>query len=359
MTLFDSPAFEEHEAVHSFFDEKTGLKAIIAVHSTARGPACGGTRMWPYATAEAALDDVLRLSRAMSYKNAVADLDLGGGKSVIIGDSRTQKTPELFEAFGRMVERVGGRYWAAEDVGVSPADLVATRRVTKYVAGLEGTPASSGDPSPVTAEGVFRGAMLVARRLWGATDLSGLTVAMQGVGHVGGYLADKLHAAGAKLVITDINQPTLQAVAERTGARIVAPEEIYDVDAEIFAPCALGATVNEQTLPRLKAKAVVGAANNQLASPEIGRVLFDNGLVYAPDYVVNGGGIINVAAEIRALNSGGAYDPKWVEGKLSRLMLTLDEVLERSVQEKRPTHEIAAEIARARIAAARDSRQAA
>jgi leucine dehydrogenase len=211
----------------------------------------------------------------------------------------------------------------------------------------------------VTAEGVFRGAMLVARRLWGATDLSGLTVAMQGVGHVGGYLADKLHAAGAKLVITDINQPTLQAVAERTGARIVAPEEIYDVDAEIFAPCALGATVNEQTLPRLKAKAVVGAANNQLASPEIGRVLFDNGLVYAPDYVVNGGGIINVAAEIRALNSGGAYDPKWVEGKLSRLMLTLDEVLERSVQEKRPTHEIAAEIARARIAAARDSRQAA
>ncbi|MBC6983475.1 Glu/Leu/Phe/Val dehydrogenase [Caulobacter sp. 17J80-11] len=359
MTLFDSPAFENHEGVHSFYDEKTGLKAIIAVHSTARGPACGGCRMWPYASAEAALDDVLKLSWGMSYKNAVADLELGGGKAVIIGDSRTQKSPALFEAFGRMVDSLGGAYWTAEDVGISPADLASARRTTKYVAGLEGTPASSGDPSPTTAEGVFRGAMLVAKRLWNATDLSGVTVAVQGVGHVGGYLAEKLHAAGAKLVITDVNEATLKTVAEKTGATIVKPEEIFDVDAEIFAPCALGGAINENTLPRLKAKAIVGAANNQLASHEIGRRVFEQGLIYAPDYVVNGGGIINVAAEINALKAGGAYDPKWVEGKLARLMITLDEVLQRSVGEKRPTHEIAGEIARARIAAARDARAAA
>jgi leucine dehydrogenase len=350
MTLFDSPAFEGHEGVHAFHDEKTGLKAIVAVHSTARGPACGGTRMWPYASAADALDDVLKLSRAMSYKNAVADLDLGGGKSVIIGDSRTQKTPAMFEAFGRCVDQLGGVYYAAEDVGVSPSDLEAAARSTRYVAGLEGRPHSSGDPSPVTAEGVFRGTLLVAKRLWGADDLSGLTVAMQGVGHVGGYLADKLHAAGARLIITDVNEATLRAVAERTGAEVVAPEAIYDADAEIFAPCALGGSVNAKTIDRLKCRAVVGAANNQLSGPEIGWALFERGVAYAPDYVVNGGGIINVAAEIRALNAGGAYDPAWVEAKLARLMVTLDEIMGRSADERRPTHEIAAEIARARLA---------
>ncbi len=359
MTLFDSPAFEGHESVHSFYDEKTGLRAIVAVHSTARGPAAGGTRMWPYESAEAALDDVLRLSRAMSYKNAMADIPLGGGKSVIIGDSRTQKTPALFEAFGRAVDTLGGRYWAAEDVGVSPADLVAARRHTKYIAGLEGEAASSGDPSPVTAEGVFRGTLLVAERLWNAKDLSGLTIAIQGVGNVGGYLAEKLHAAGAKLIITDVNEPALRAVAEKTGATTVAPNAIFDTDAEIFAPCALGGAVNAETLGRLKAKAIVGAANNQLQSPETGRILFERGLVYAPDYVVNGGGIINVAAEIRALEQGGAYDAAWVEGKLSRLMQTLGEVLDRSIAEKRPTHELADDIARSRIAAAAELKAAA
>ncbi len=352
MTLFDSPAFEGHEGVHAFFDEKTGLKAIIAVHSTARGPACGGTRMWPYASAQDALDDVLKLSRAMSFKNAVADLDLGGGKSVIIGDSQTQKTPELFEAFGRAVERVGGQYWAAEDVGVSPADLMATRKETKYVAGLEGTPASSGDPSPSTADGVFRCMTAVAERVWGKGALNGLTVAVQGVGHVGGYLADHLHKAGAKLIVTDVNEPVLRAVAERTGAVVVKPDEIYDTDAEIFAPCALGGTVNARTLERLKCRAIVGAANNQLASPEIGREVFERGVVYGPDYVVNAGGIINVASEVRALNSGGAYDPAWVQGKLAKIAATMTEILDRSAAEKRPTDEIALEIARARIAEA-------
>ena len=352
MTLFDSPAFEGHESVQAFYDEKTGLKAIIAVHSTARGPAAGGCRMWNYPSAAEALDDVLRLSRAMSYKNAVADLDLGGGKSVIIGDSRTQKTPELFEAFGRAVDAVGGRYWTAEDVGTSPADLTNARRTTRYVAGLEGHAAASGDPSPVTAEGVFRGVKLAARRAFGGS-LNGLTVAVQGVGHVGGPLAEKLHAAGAQLIVTDVNQAALRRLADKTGARIVEPDAIFDAEADIFAPCALGGAINEATLPRLKARVIAGAANNQLSGPEIGRAIFEKGLIYAHDYVINGGGIINVASEIHGLQTGTAFDPQWVEGKLERLMQTLDEIFQRSADEKRPANEVADQIARARIAQAR------
>lgn len=357
MTLFDSPSFANHEGVHAFFDEKTGLKAIVAVHSTSRGPAVGGTRMWDYVSAEAALEDVLRLSKGMSYKNAVADLEMGGGKSVIIGDSRTQKTPELFRAFGRAVDTLGGCYYAAEDVGVSVADIAEARKVTEFVVGLDDGKAGSGDPSPVTAEGVYRSTLLVARRLWKQDDLTGLTVAMQGVGHVGGYLADKLASAGAKLVMTDVNTAVLGEVAARTGAEIVAPDAIYDVKADIYAPCALGATLNPQTLGRITAKAVVGAANNQLATADIGQTLFERGVVYAPDYVVNGGGIINVASELRARQTGGAYDPAWVEAKLARLMETLEEVLDRSAGENRPTHEIADAIAEARIAAAAEDKR--
>ncbi|WP_125256510.1 Glu/Leu/Phe/Val family dehydrogenase [Brevundimonas fluminis] len=356
MTLFDSPSFANHEGVHAFADEKTGLKAIVAVHSTARGPAVGGTRMWNYGSAAEALEDVLRLSRGMSYKNAVADLEMGGGKSVIIGDSKTQKTPELFRAFGRAVDQLGGNYYAAEDVGVSVEDIAQARTQTEYVVGLSGGKEGSGDPSPVTAEGVFRSTLTVARRLWKQDDLTGLTIAVQGIGHVGGYLADKLHAAGAKLIVTDVNVPLLEEVAARTGAEIVAPDAIYDVQADIYAPCALGATLNPQTLDRLTVKAVVGAANNQLATPEIGKILFDRGVLYAPDYVVNGGGIINVASELKARQTGGAYDPAWVEGKLSRLMETLEEVLDRSASEKRPTHEIADAIAEARIKAAAEAK---
>jgi leucine dehydrogenase len=358
MTLFDSPAFEGHEGVHSFFDAKTGLKTIIAVHSTARGPAAGGCRMWPYATAELALEDALRLSRAMSYKNAMADIPLGGGKAVIIGDSRTQKSPALFEAFGRAVDAVGGRYWTAEDVGVSPVDLGHARKQTRFVAGLDGHPAASGDPSPVTAEGVFRGVQLCVRRALGR-ELDGVTVAIQGVGHVGALLAGKLAAAGAKLVMTDVNAEALKEVAGRTGAQVVAPGEIFDVDADVFAPCALGGAINAETLPRLSARIIAGGANNQLADPEIGRVLFERGLLYAPDYVINGGGIINVAGEIRALDAGTAFDPAWVAAKLDRLTDTLGEVLDRSVAERRPTHEVADEMAKARIAQAAEAKLAA
>ncbi len=352
MTLFDSPSFANHEGVHALHDEMTGLKAIVAVHSTARGPAVGGCRMWPYVSAAEALEDVLRLSRGMSYKNAIADLEMGGGKAVIIGDSRTQKTPELFRAFGRAVDTLSGCYYSAEDVGVSVDDIAEARKVTPYVLGLHDGPEASGDPSPVTAEGVFRSTLVAVRRLWKQEDLNGLTVAVQGVGHVGGYLADKLYRAGARLVLTDVNAAMLGEVAARTGAQVVAPDEIYDVKADIYAPCALGATLNPETLGRLNVKAVVGAANNQLRTPEIGRMLFERGVLYAPDYVVNGGGIINVASELNARNTGGAYDPTWVEAKLSRLMETLEEILDRSAVEGRPTHEIADAIAEARIAAA-------
>jgi leucine dehydrogenase len=352
VTIFDSPAFQGHEGLHAFADEATGLRGFIAIHSTARGPAAGGCRMWPYRDEQAAIDDALRLARAMSFKNAVADLDLGGGKSVIIGDSRRAKTPGLFEAFGHAVDVLGGRYWAAEDVGVSPADLAHARRSTRFIAGLEGHPAAAGDPSPVTAEGVKRGIELCVRRVLGG-DLTGVSVALQGVGHVGAYLADKLAAAGAHLTVADVDEHATRAVAARTGARIVSPDAIFDVEADVFAPCALGGAINADTLPRLKARIIAGGANNQLAEPAIGLALTQRGVTYAPDFVINGGGIISIAAEIRALEKGGAYDPAWVEMKLSRLMQTLDDVLERGLREHRPTQDIAIAIAQARIDAAR------
>jgi leucine dehydrogenase len=352
MSVFESPAFDGHEAFHAFHDAQSGLKCFIALHSTALGPAAGGCRMWVYDSEQAAIDDALRLSRAMSFKNAVADIDLGGGKSVIMADSGAPKSAAVFEAFGRAVEAVGGRYWSAEDVGVSPSDLAHARRWTRYVAGLEGHPAASGDPSPVTAEGIRRGIALCVRRVHGS-DLRGVTVAIQGAGHVGAYLAEKLAADGAGLVIADINTGAVADLAARTGARIVPPEAIFDVDAQVFAPCALGGAITLDTLGRLKGAIIAGGANNQLADAAVGQAIFDRGVVYAPDFVINGGGIINVAAEIRALERGEAHDPAWVETKLARLMQTLEEVLERSALERRPTQDIAIEVAQARIAAAK------
>ncbi|MFI4975773.1 MAG: Glu/Leu/Phe/Val dehydrogenase [Caulobacterales bacterium] len=352
MSIFDSPAFEGHEAFHAFNDAGSGLKCFIAIHSTARGPAGGGVRMWDYPTEQLAIDDALRLSRAMSYKNAVADLELGGGKAVIVGDSRKAKTPELFEALGRAVEALGGAYWGAEDVGVSPADLAHARKTTRYMAGLTGHPAASGDPSPVTAEGVKRGIALCVRRALGKA-LSEVTVAIQGVGHVGGFLAEKLAVEGARLIMCDVNADQAKAVAAKTGARVVAPAAIFDADADVFAPCALGGAITEATLSRLKAKIIAGGANNQLADADTGRQVFDHGVIYAPDFVINGGGIISVAGEIRALERGESFDPSWVEGKLARMIQTLDEILDRSAAERRPADRIAIEIARERIARAR------
>jgi leucine dehydrogenase len=344
--MFDKPAFAGHESVYHFFDAKTGLRAIIAIHSTARGPAAGGCRMWNYATSDDAFTDVLRLSEGMSYKNAMADLPLGGGKAVIWGNSKTDKTPELFRALGRAINSLNGKYWSAEDVGVSVHDMAFAAEETKFVSGLSTGKAASGDPSPVTAKGVFLGIKATALRAFGTDDLNGRHIAVQGVGHVGAYLCGHLAKAGAKLTITDVNTEALETVAKATGASIVAPGEIYDVAADIFSPNALGAIINPETLPRLKVKVVAGGANNQLATPEMGDRLREKGILYAPDYVINGGGIINVAAEI-----AGTYDPAWVEAKVQRLVQTLGEVLDQAGTEGRATNRVADETARRRLVA--------
>jgi len=349
--MFDHPSFDGHEGVHAFHDAATGLKCTVAVHSTALGPAAGGCRMWNYTTGDAMLTDVLRLSQGMSYKNAMAGIPLGGGKAVIWGDPKSDKSPALFRAFGRAVESLQGRYYTAEDVGVDVADMAVVREETRYVAGLDEGAAASGDPSPVTAKGVYLGIREVARRLFGTDDLNGRTIAVQGVGSVGGYTCDHLAKAGARLIITDIDQDALAAVARRTGAQIVAPNDIYDAEADIFSPNALGAIINEKTLSRLKVKGVAGGANNQLVVPEMGEFLRRKGILYAPDYVINGGGIINVAAEI-----SGSYSREWVEATLSRLIVTLGEVLDEALQTNQPTNYVADRIARARIAAARPVR---
>lgn len=351
MSIFEHPSYDSHEQVYFVTDEPTGLQAIIAVHSTVRGPACGGCRMWSYDSSADALNDVLRLSRGMSYKNAVADLDLGGGKSVIIGDSRKHKTKDMFEAFGRAVDRLKGTYITAEDVGISTDDMKIVHGITPHVAGLTDVPGASGDPSPVTARGVYLGIEATAEAALKATDLKGVRVAIQGVGHVGEYLSGYLHDAGAELVITDIHKESLDRVAANTGAKVVAPDEIYDADVDIFAPCALGAILNEHTLPRIKAKAIAGGANNQLANPEIGQILHDKGVLYAPDYVINGGGIINVASELKARWQGGQYDREWVEGKLQKLKSTISEIYARSASDDTPPHVVADELARSRLTA--------
>ena len=342
--MFDHPSFDAHEGVHLVSDEATGLKAIIAVHSTHLGPAAGGCRMWDYKTGEAMLRDVLRLSQGMSYKNAMAGLELGGGKAVIWGNAREDKSPELFRAFGRAVENLQGKYWTAEDVGLSPGDLAAAAEVTKYVAGLESGEAASGDPSPITALGVYRGILETAKRAFGSDDLNGKTVAVQGVGSVGSDVCRHLAKAGARLVITDVNQAALDQVAKETDAKIVAPDDIYDVAMDIFSPNALGATVNDDTLARISAKAISGGANNQLATPEMGEKVRQAGILYAPDYVINGGGIINVAGEI-----SGDYSREWVDGKLDTLMGTLGDLLDRALSENTPTSVIADRIAKERI----------
>lgn len=342
--MFDKPAFAGHESVHHFFDAKTGLRAIIAIHSTALGPAAGGCRMWNYATSDDAFVDALRLSEGMSYKNAMADLPLGGGKAVIWGNSKTDKTPDLFRALGRAIATLNGRYWSAEDVGVSVHDMAHAAEETKYVAGLPSGKAASGDPSPVTARGVFLGIKATALRAFGTDDLNGRHVAVQGVGHVGAYVCGHLAKAGAKLTITDVNQEALDTVSRETGASVVAPNDIYDVAADIFSPNALGAIINPETLPRLKVKVIAGGANNQLSTPDMGEKVKERGILYAPDYVINGGGIINVAAEI-----SGLYDPAWVDGKVTRLVATLGEVLDQAKREGKATNRVADAIARQRI----------
>ena len=304
MQLFDTIASMGHEQLVICNDASAGYRGIIAIHSTTLGPALGGTRFWQYGSDEEAIVDALRLARGMTYKNAVAGLNLGGGKSVIIGNNKTADREMIFRAHGRFVESLGGRYITAEDVGTSTADMDFVHMETKNVSGLAGR---SGDPSPVTAHGVFRAIQASARERWGSDDLSAKTVSVQGAGHVGYYLAKELHEAGAKLVITDIDLERVKQVVAEFGARSVAPDEIYGVQADIFAPCALGGIINDATIPQLTCEIVAGAANNVLLEERHGVVLEERGILYAPDYVANAGGVINVYSELAGWSSARAF----------------------------------------------------
>lgn len=342
--MFDHPDFDGHEGVHLFSDANSGLKAVIAVHNTARGPAAGGTRLWSYADPKDAVTDALRLSKAMSFKNAMAGLSLGGGKAVILRPDTEFDRKALFEAYGRAVEAVGGKYITAEDVGVSPDDMRIIKTQTDYVAGLDDGPAASGDPSPVTAEGVFRSIKVAVRHAMGRDSLEGLRVAVQGLGHVGYGLCEHLHGAGVHLIVTDINKAVLDRAKVELEAKVVEPEVIHAVEADVFAPCALGGAISEITLPDIKAVVIAGAANNQLATPEMGEACRQRGILYAPDYVVNAGGIINVAAEV-----SGSYDPKWVNEKLEGLEKTLENVFMLAAEQDLPTNVVADRLARERL----------
>ena len=299
MSIFQQLETHDHEQVIFCSCRKSGLRAIIAVHDTTLGPALGGTRMWTYESDDAALMDALRLSRGMTYKAAVAGLNLGGGKAVILGDPRKDKTEILFRMYGRFIEGLAGRYITAEDVGTSVQDMELVRMETRYVTGIDKALGGSGDPSPVTALGVYYGMKACVKKLTGSDSLSGKSVAVQGAGNVGSALCTHLTSEGVKISITDIDRERAKAVVDRTGAEYVAPEKIYDVRADIFAPCAMGAIINDETLPRLKVGIVAGGANNQLADEEKhGRMLVERGILYAPDYAINAGGLINVANEL-------------------------------------------------------------
>src|SRR5258705_7914620 len=304
MKLFDTIAGMGHEQLVVCNDNSTGYRGIIAIHSTTLGPALGGTRFWQYATDEEAIVDALRLARGMTYKNAVAGLNLGGGKSVIIGNNKTIDREMIFRAHGRFVESLGGRYITAEEVGTSTADMDFVHMETKNVTGLAGR---SGDPSPVTAHGVFRAIQASAKEKWGSDDLSTKTVSLQGAGHVGYYLAKELHATGAKLIVTDIDQERVKHVVAEFGARAVEPDDIYGVQADIFAPCALGGIINDKTIQQLKVQIVCGAANNVLLEERHGDALEKKGILYTPDYVANAGGGINVYSELARRSSARAF----------------------------------------------------
>ncbi len=294
MTVFSSPSFDNHEQVVFCRDDRSGLKAIIAVHNTNRGPSLGGCRMWSYESEEAALTDVLRLSRGMTYKNALANLPYGGGKSVIISDANKDKTPEMMREMGRMVDRLAGSYTIAEDVGTSPEDMTEIRTQTHHVKGVKGF---GGDPSPATAYGVFHGILASVEHRHGIKGLEGIRVAVQGLGHVGYDLARQLYQAGAKLTVSDISTAQVDRAVMELDATPVALDEIMMADVDVFAPCAMGAVLNARTIPHLKAAIVAGSANNQLAEDADGDRLTERGILYAPDYVINAGGVIHIHHE--------------------------------------------------------------
>lgn len=342
MRLFDTIADMGHEQLVLCQDAASGYRGIIAIHSTTLGPALGGTRFWHYATDEEAIIDALRLARGMTYKNAVAGLNLGGGKSVIIGDNKTTDREMIFRAHGRFVESLGGRYITAEDVGTSTADMDYVHMETDYVSGLAGR---SGDPSPVTAHGVFRAIQASAKERWGTDSLDTRTVAIQGCGHVGYYLAKELHETGARLVVTDIDPDRVARVVNEFGARAVDTDEIYSVAADMFAPCALGAIINDRTIPQLKVEVVCGAANNQLLEERHGDELERRNILYTPDYVANAGGVINVYSELAGWTSARAFR------KADEIFDTVLRVFAIAKNEKIPTYLAADRLAEQRIRA--------
>lgn len=329
MSVFTHHEFDQHEQVSFFHDQKTGLKAIIAVHNTNLGPALGGCRMWNYDSDEAAVKDVLRLSKGMTYKAAITGLPLGGGKSVIIGDKK-MKTADMMRAMGRAVENMGGRYIVAEDVGTTTDDMNAINSQTKHVVGIAGGSHGSGDPSPTTALGVFTGLKSAVRFRMGRDDLKGLKVAVQGLGNVGYNLCRYLHEAGAQLFVTDMAADRVDMASREFGAMPVALNSIYDVEADVFAPCALGGIINDETLPRLKVQVVAGAANNQLAEARHGDMLRRQRILYAPDYLINAGGLISVYYEHLARQTGKAYDRAAVLEQVARIDATAQTIFARS-----------------------------
>ncbi len=297
--VFGQLSFDNHEQIVFCNDKDTGLKAIIGIHNSVLGPALGGTRMWNYANEWEALNDVLRLSRGMTYKSAITGLNLGGGKAVIIGDAKTDKTPEMMRKFGEFVHSLSGRYITAEDVGMVTADMDTVRDVTPYVTGISESRGGSGNPSPVTAYGVYMGMKAAAKYQFGSDNLDGKKILVQGIGHVGETLVDYLTKEGALVQISDINEGRLEEVSKKYGASIFLGSDLYTADVDIYAPCALGATINDDTVYKIKAKVIAGAANNQLANEDVhGPILQERGIVYAPDFLINAGGIINVYAEI-------------------------------------------------------------
>lgn len=346
--LFENPVVAQmskynHEQLLFCNDNATGLKAIIAVHNTVLGPALGGTRMWAYNNEMEALTDVLRLSRGMTYKNSISGLNLGGGKAVIIGDARTMKSEALMRRFGKFVNSLAGKYITAEDVGIGTADMVYVNMETNHVVGL---PGKSGDPSPVTAHGVYVGMKACAKEQFGSDSLTGKKIAVQGVGHVGEYLVAALARENAEIYVTDIHEPSLKRVAEKYGAHIVGLNDIYDIDMDIYAPCALGATVNEDTLSRLKCSIIAGAANNQLQIEDVhGRLVMEKGIIYAPDFALNAGGVINCYSEVKGLSA------EWAMTKAEEIYQTIGNIVKRSKVENVPTYQIANKMAEERIAA--------
>ncbi len=344
MSVFEAAEFDQHEEVVFINEPEAGLRAIIAIHNTMLGPALGGCRMWAYERESDAIRDVLRLSRGMTHKAAILDCGLGGGKSVIIGDPYTHKTPQLLHAMGRCIASLGERYIVGEDIGTNPADMKEIRTETRCVSCLRKEDGGYGDPAPMTALGVFSAMRAGIEHTLGNGDFNGLRVAVQGAGNVGSNLCRLLHDAGATLTVSDVNADRLGPIVEEFGALAVEPEEIYAVDAQVFAPCAMGAILNDSTIPQLKARVVAGAANNQLDESHHGKMLAERDIAYMPDYVANGGGLVSCAAEWYR------SDPDEVPKRVRKIYDTSLLILARAAADETTTAEAADSIAEERIA---------